>query len=290
MVPATGWHATAATSGIQRTGVGIDAGARRGYRTGVMAATELSCAELVTLLSEELDRAGAEPIVASDGDFTLWDGDIGEALFEAALDERVLRPAALEPLRAEAKRHGLRADGDSNDVGRVLLDAHRAGDYPNAPAFAMMAWAFAGFGVDEMRAFAEQVIDAFGLQSRLRAELEPMRAWCVERGVPLWLVSASPLAVAEVVAGRMGIEHVVAMTPRVEEGIVVAALDREPTYAEGKVNRLRQHTAAPILAAFGDSEYDGALLDAATLAVAVHPSAALRRRVDHMDRAFVVNG
>jgi phosphoserine phosphatase len=70
-------------------------------------------------------------------------------------------------------------------------------------------------------------------------------------------------------------------------GVVQSELEGEPTYAEGKLARLRQLTQAPLLMALGDSYYDLALLCEAEIAVAVDPGETLRRRLDELHRLVV---
>ena len=182
--------------------------------------------QLVPLLNEHRARLAAEGSVAmaSDGDHTLWDGDVGEAMFEMAVEDGKLRPAAARHLASEAHTWGVAVSSeDPNAIGKTLLAAHRAGHYPPQPAFAMMAWAFAGWRIDELAGYCEEFLDRFGFEDRKRASLRPALDWAAEHGVPFWLVSASPLSIATAAAKRLGLseDRVVAMTPAVEDGVVV---------------------------------------------------------------------
>jgi phosphoserine phosphatase len=57
---------------------------------------------------------------------------------------------------------------------------------------------------------------------------------------------------------------------------MAADVRRPISYAEGKVTCLRAHIGArPLLAAFGDSGFDAALLGTATLGVAIRPKPGL---------------
>jgi len=243
---------------------------------------------------DELFEGGehGELIVASDGDGTLWRGDIAETLFIAALRERAIRSQALAALVAEATEHGvaLSCQDDPNQVAGELLWANGAGDYPDLPAFAMMAWAFAGWRSEELAQFCRMVLDDFGFELARRPELGPVIAWTRRRGVPFWLVSASPLPIAQEAAARLELDpdRVVAMEPAQEAGMLLPRLASEPTYGAGKLRRLRARTAAPMLAALGDSCYDAALLAEARLAVAVSPSKELRARLAEIDGAVVL--
>ncbi len=249
---------------------------------------------LVELLAKGRERERGAMIMASDGDGTLWHGDVGEELFEAAIGARLLKGPALARLLHEASEHDVVIDagiaGDASRVGEALLLAHRAGHYPNAAAFAMMAWAFAGFTEDELDALCERVLDDGKFASRLRPELLPMRKWAQRAEVPLWLVSASPLAIVRAAGRRMGIaaEHVVAMEPLVVGAVLQPELGPEPTYRDGKLARLRLLTDARLLAGFGDSYWDLALIEAARIGVAVAPNDRLRRRMAELDDGYLL--
>jgi phosphatidylglycerophosphatase C len=253
-----------------------------------MSLSSLRAEELVALLDRESRDGAVQYALASDGDGTIWEGDVGDALFLAAIDGGLLRAAALEALQSEAREFDVAADGDANMIGRALFAAHRAGRYPNQRAFAMMTWAFAGFSLAEVDALSEKVLDDFGFGCR--PEMAPVLDWCQRRGVDMWLVSASPLTIAEAAARRLSIAHTVAMVPATEDGVIVPRLNGEPTYRDGKLTRLRQELPAntTLLAAFGDSYWDGALLEEARLPVGVFPTDDLRAHLAAMDRGYVL--
>lgn len=247
---------------------------------------------LLPLLNEHHARLAAHGAVAmaSDGDHTLWRGDVGEALFEMAVDGGRLRPEAARHLASEAHTWGVAVEGDDpNAIGEALLEAHRAGRYPPQPAFAMMAWAFAGWPTGELDAYCEEFLDRFGFEERKRASLAPALTWAAEHDVPFWLVSASPLFVAAAAAVRLGLpkERVVAMTPAVEGGVVMPYLAVPATYGAGKPARLAEHTDAQLLAGMGDSDYDVALMEAAAIAVAVGTKPSLLKRLESMTHPVV---
>jgi phosphoserine phosphatase len=245
--------------------------------------------ELLPLLAEHLPRlagGGGEVAMASDGDHTLWLGDVGEALFEMTFTDGRLRPAALPMLAHEAYCWGVDGQADDpNVIARRLFEAHQVDRYPPQPAFAMMAWAFAGWREDELDAYCQEVLDRFGFEERRRASLQPALDWAVEHDVPFWLVSASPVHIARAAGARLGIpgDRVVAMTPAVTDGVIQPRLGTTATYGEGKCERLREHSQAALLAGMGDSDYDAALLQASAVAVAVQPKPSLLERL--ADRA-----
>jgi phosphoserine phosphatase len=243
--------------------------------------TVMAVEELCVLLDERLAaHDGPRPVLASDADGTLWRGDVGETLFVAALREQWLREPARAALAAEAKRFGVPAEGDANAIAGALYQAWRAGVYPDEPAFAMMAWCFAGHTPDEMSALAARVLDDFDPKAQARPAMTAVMAWALERGLPFYVVSASPVAAVVEAIGRLGssADWVVAMEPVVAGGVLGTRLGTRATYAEGKLARLRERTAAPLLAAFGDGYYDAEMLAASMVPVAVCPTPRLRER------------
>ena len=122
-------------------------------------------------------------------------GRRGGGAFSALLGAGGVRDAAREALVEEARAVGVAVPtlGDATAVARALYEAHLAGAYPNDRAFATMAWAFAGFTRDEVRALGERVLDARGFEGKLRPALRAVLAWAGERGAPVYVVSASPV-------------------------------------------------------------------------------------------------
>jgi phosphatidylglycerophosphatase C len=71
-------------------------------------------------------------------------------------------------------------------------------------------------------------------------------------------------------------EHVLAVRPAMKDGRIAPGLEGPLVYGEGKLTVLRAaRPDAAILGAFGDSTYDAAMLRAARVPVAVHPSKGL---------------
>jgi phosphoserine phosphatase len=257
---------------------------------------QLAVDQLIERLDLALAKLGARALIASDCDGTLWRGDVGEGMFELALERRALRVDALAALQHEAKRHGVAAPAAADDVhqvGAALYRAYQDGSYGELPAIEMMAWAFAGWSPDELAAFCADVLDGMGHAAELRPELRAVLDWAQQRQVPLWLVSASPHAVVAEAGRRLGIpvERVLALTPAVREGVLLAELSGTPTHGEGKLSRLRQAVGdAPLLAAFGDTGYDAAMLAEASVQVGVDPAPSLLARAVALGELVVIAG
>jgi HAD superfamily phosphoserine phosphatase-like hydrolase len=238
-------------------------------------------ASIAEILSRLGGDAPKDSVIAFDADGTLWSGDIGIDTFEALLAERAIRGEALPALRDEARVAEVLLEGDANDQARALYDAFQKGTYAEERAFPMMAWAFAGYSLDEARSFASSVVERVGLRMRLHPEVLPVIDWAVKYGVPLYVVSASPDAVvrAAIDALDLPFQDVFAMSPAIEQGRIRARIVEPITYGAGKTAALRSGVPEAILwAAFGDSVFDLAMLRAARIRVAVRPKPELVRQ------------
>jgi phosphoserine phosphatase len=244
---------------------------------------QLQSADEVWARIEAATREGGASagVVASDGDGTLWSGDVGEDLFHAFIEHGEVAEPALEAMRREARRHGLSDAGGGPDVARRIYDAYLEGRFPEEPVCELMAWCFAGWRRERVQAFARDVIDSVGLEARLHGEvlrvLEQVRA----AGVETLLVSASPLAVVLEAGARVGFDEarVVAARPCFDRDTMLPEVERPIPYGDGKVTRLRERIGGRVLyAAFGDNVFDVALLSSARVGVAVRPKPRLRAR------------
>jgi phosphoserine phosphatase len=221
------------------------------------------------------------PVMTSDADGTLWAGDVGDDAFECLLEERGVREVAREALCSEARSVGLEPRGDPTDVAQQLFESFRTGALGEAKCYEMMAWAFAGWTPDEVRAFARRMFRERGLRQRIHGEMGAVVDWARERGIPLWIVSASPLFVVEAGVEHFGIprERIIAATPIVQGGRVGTRLAYPIPYGEGKVQGIdREMGSCRIVAAFGDEAFDLEMLRRAAVPVAVRPKARLRKR------------
>jgi phosphatidylglycerophosphatase C len=255
---------------------------------GAPSLTHLPVAEILTRLDAEHARGG---VLATDADGTIWDGDVGIDLFEALLAAEGVREAALPALLADAATYDVSATGSPTSVARALYAAFSGERYPHEQAFAMMAWAFAGWHEDEDAAFATSVLDEGAIEARIRPEMKEIFAWAERRSVPIYIVSASPLAIVERGAQRLGVPVAasLAMTPAVDDhGVLLPRLAAPPVYGPGKVLALQRASITAILGAFGDSAYDAEMLRQARVPIAVTPSAGLLALLPTIDSVAVL--
>jgi len=237
-----------------------------------------TAATVLERLELERSRTPGPVMIASDGDGTLWKGDIGVEVFTALLGLGGVREDAREALLAEAREAGIAVSGSPTDIAQTLQDAwleHRMAD---ERAYAMHAWGFAGWSAVELEIFVTEVLTAGGIEARTRHELGPILAWARDAGVELHVVSASPEAAVRHAAAGLGIgpDRVIAMAPAWAGDVVLPRLAAPAVYGAGKVLALER--AAPgvtLLGAFGDSGYDAPMLARARVPVAVDPKPAL---------------
>jgi phosphatidylglycerophosphatase C len=224
-------------------------------------------------------RAG---VVATDGDGTLWSGDVGEDLFHAFIEHGEVADPAIEALRREARQHGVSDAGAGLDVARRIYASYVDGHFPEEPVCELMTWCFAGWTRDRVQAFARDVVGRSGLEARLHGEVLRVLDRARAAGIETILVSASPVAVVAEAGALVGFtaDRVVAACPRFDGDVMLPDVERPIPYGPGKVSRLLERigTDHALLAAFGDNAFDVALLASARIGVAVRPKARLRAR------------
>lgn len=244
---------------------------------------QLQNADEVWARIEVLARAdGGRGVVATDGDGTLWSGDVGEDLWHGFLHHGQVFDPALEAIRREAREHAISDAGTGVDVARRIYAAYLEGHFPEERVCEIMTWCFAGWTRDHLRDFTREVVDKGALDARLNREVIHVLEKARAAGVETLLVSASPVCVIVEAGSRVGFaEHqVVAAHPRWIDGVMLADVERPIPYGPGKVSRLRERIGheRTLYAAFGDNAFDVAMLASARVAVAVRPKPRLRER------------
>jgi phosphatidylglycerophosphatase C len=228
--------------------------------------------------------AGERPggVIATDGDGTLWSGDVGDDLFRAFLDHGRVEAPALEGLRRTAREHDLSDAGPGLEIARRIYAAYLADGYPEERMCEVMTWCFAGWTRDEVRAFAGEVVERGGLAARLHREVHVVIQRARAAGIEAILVSASPIAVVREAGLRVGFDerHLVGARPRYEGDRMLADVEPPIPYGPGKMTRLREAIGPhrPLYASFGDNAFDVPLLAGAGVPVAVRPKPRLRAR------------
>lgn len=245
----------------------------------------ISTSELIDRLEAARAAApkGAPCVLAFDADGTIWRGDVGVDVFEALLSEDAIRPQAARALEALAREVGIPDAQPPVAIARALYASWEKDLSPKCPedkTFAMMAWIYAGFTEAEMHAFSRRVLERAGIAERIRPEVRELVAWARRTGVEVLVASASPRApVIEGVAHLdIPASSVFALTPRIEASVLQPELTGVFVYADGKATAVKEgRPGAAVLAGFGDSAYDAALLRLGAVPVAIGPGPGLLR-------------
>lgn len=244
-----------------------------------------SAAEIIERLAAAREKVppGAQALLAFDCDNTVWKGDVSEDVFAALLAEGSIRPAAAEALARLAARVGVGVGLSPEATARALHDSWEQQLTPSCPeedVMAMMVWIYAGFTQDELVAFSERVLTRASIADRIRPEVRQIVSWARDSGVEVLAVSASPRTPVEVGLRSLGLgpEHVLAMTSRVESGVIQPEIAGVFVYGDGKPIAVQEaRPGAVLLGGFGDSGYDAALLRMSAVPVAIAPGPSMLR-------------
>jgi phosphoserine phosphatase len=236
-----------------------------------------------------------------DADHCLWAADIGDAAFAAAAAAGLIDDATWRgPVRAWASDWDLRLDDDPTRGVTEVMAAAASGQLTStamarglppsgwkADLYAMQAWVYAGRTPNDIEAHGERLF-ATGFAERIYGDMQRVVTGLIERGVEVWIASASHRALVVPGARRLGIDpaRVLGMEPVVVDGVTVARLHHS-TYGPGKAAVALAALRARPLLAFGDSvlSTDQELLAAAHVGVAVATSGDNRRAAladDHL--------
>ena len=251
----------------------------------------LTAEELVARLEAVRCVCGALPggaALAFDGDGTLWRGDVGDDFFHAVVGLGRFLPPAVEGMRAVGRACGIEGMDTGPDTGvaiaRRLFEGYVAERVPEDVICEVVGWMCAGWREEDVGQLARDVARSGGFAARRHVEVDVVLEWARTSGVEAFVVSASPSPVVEAAAAGLGFnrDHVLAVTPRFDGGVMLPEVVRPIPYGPGKAALLTRHLGdRALLAAFGDNVFDVPMLEAARLPVLVDPK---RRLLDHLAR------
>ena len=139
----------------------------------------------------------------------------------------------------------------------------------------------AGHRTADLRAIGEEVYDEY-VGAKVRPGTQALASRHLAAGVPVWLVTAAPVELADVIARRLGLTGALGTVAENVDGTYTGRLIGEPLHGEAKAHAVRELAARLGLdlarcAAYSDSANDLPLLSMVGQPVAVNPDAKLRR-------------
>lgn len=138
----------------------------------------------------------------------------------------------------------------------------------------------AGHRVEELRAIGEEVFDEF-MAMRIWPGTRAIAQWHLDRGHRVWLVTAAPVEIAEVIARRLGLTGALGTVAESIDGVYTGRLVGEMLHGEGKAVAVQGLAAAEGLDldrcyAYSDSSNDLPMLELVGHPCAVNPDVRLR--------------
>jgi HAD superfamily hydrolase (TIGR01490 family) len=161
---------------------------------------------------------------------------------------------------------------------RILATEHHGDmDLTRQSALAFVA----GWRVADMQRLAEEIYDEL-MAERIWSGTRALAQHHLDAGQRVWLVTAAPVELGRVIAGRLGLSGAVGTVAEVADGVYTGALVGDLMHGPAKAAALAELAAAEGLdlarcSAYSDSINDLPMLTAVGHPVAVNPDSALHR-------------
>jgi HAD superfamily hydrolase (TIGR01490 family) len=236
----------------------------------------------------EIDRAGRVPgqrtaAIAPGGSAALVADPAAAAFFD--LDNTLLQGASIYWLaRGLAARRYISVGDLLRFATRQLRYRISAREHPGHLDLAKRsALAFvAGWRVSELSRLAEEIYDEL-MADRIWAGTRALAQRHLDAGHRVWLVTAAPVELGQVIADRLGLTGALGTVAEVVDGVYTGALVGDLLHGPAKAGAITRLAAAEGLdlgrcVAYSDSVNDLPMLTTVGRAVAVNPDPALRRQ------------
>ena len=143
----------------------------------------------------------------------------------------------------------------------------------------------AGFPVSEMRRLCEEVVDR-DISPRILAPVRRLAERHLEHEQEVWLVTASPIELAGVIASRLGLTGALGTIAEISDGCYTGRLVGDLMHGQAKADGIAELAAERGLdlgqcTAYSDSANDLPMLRKVGKAIAVNPDARLARQAKH---------
>lgn len=211
------------------------------------------------------------PVAVFDADETLWAADVGEKLFEAFVEQALVRLPAAEAVLDYLQRLNIQASSPADGL-LDFLHAYRTGAFHTLEAYELMTVCFAGHTLEELESFSRACLLEF-LPARLYPAMGKLIETLQSRGVDCHVISASPAWAVRVGGRLLGVrlEHIHGVELQQDAGSYSARLVVPVPMDVGKVSVLRAITTRRPVFAAGDSRFDLPMLRTALRSVLINP-------------------
>lgn len=141
-----------------------------------------------------------------------------------------------------------------------------------------------GHRVDETTALAEEIFDEI-IGDRVYDGTRELANLHLQAGQEVWLVTATPVQLAQIIAKRLGLTGALGTVAEVEDGVFTGRLVGDILHGPGKKHAVAALAASADLdlsrcAAYSDSVNDVPMLSMVGTAVAINPDRRLRREAE----------
>jgi len=160
-----------------------------------------------------------------------------------------------------------------------VLAAEHGGDMSQAREAAL---AFvAGRRVDDLRHLSEEIFDEL-MAERIWSGTHALARLHLDAGQRVWLVTAAPVELGDVIARRLGLTGAIGTVAEVQDGVYTGRLIGDLMHGQAKADAIqalagREGLDLTRCAAYSDSVNDLPMLSTVGRPVAVNPDSALRR-------------
>ncbi|MGV9348234.1 HAD family hydrolase [Streptomyces spiralis] len=144
-----------------------------------------------------------------------------------------------------------------------------------------------GHRVAELKSIGEEIYDEY-MAERIWPGTRALAQAHLDAGQKVWLVTAAPVEIAQVIARRLGLTGALGTVAESVDGVYTGRLVGEPLHGPAKAEAVRALAAAEGLdlsrcAAYSDSHNDIPMLSLVGHPYAINPDAKLRRHAREMD-------
>ena len=199
------------------------------------------------------------------------------------VDNTMIRGASIYFFGKGMAGRGLITTGDLVRFGwQQLMFRVRGSEDPDAVAEARekALGLVEGKSVRDIVAYGEEIYDEL-MERRIWSGTRALAQQHLDAGQRVWLVTATPVELARIIANRLGLTGALGTVSEVEDGLYTGRLVGEPLHGAAKAEAVRALAEREGLdlsrcSAYSDSSNDVPMLSAVGHAVAVNPDTALR--------------